>query len=464
VLVIVSVSSASVAAQAERPSPAPVASGVAAPLTPVLSARRVPEIVAAPVADRRLLAHLDDLFASAPANSCLTVAVSGRVVFSTNPAAPVVPASIEKLLTAEAAAAVLGDTTTFTTTAKAEGAPQSGVLDGNLWLVGGGDPVLMTDAYAQHFEHQPVTHTDLAGMADGIAAAGINHITGSVVGDESRYDTQRYLPEWPARFATLDEIGPMSSLTVNGGLTQFPPTPDVKTPKETPADDPAQLAADQLTQLLMARGVTVDGAATSGTAPQGATEVAHLDSPPLGDILGEMERESDNMTAELLTKELGLKDSGSGTTAAGVAAITKTLQAEGLPLDGTVQFDGSGLANQDSVTCALVQAVLDKEGPQSSLASHLAIAGRTGTLTKRFLDTPFAGRLRAKTGTLNQVTALAGYLESIQGAQLSFAFVMNVAEPQKITDDDQALEETLADILVQYPETPNVADLGPLHG
>jgi D-alanyl-D-alanine carboxypeptidase/D-alanyl-D-alanine-endopeptidase (penicillin-binding protein 4) len=428
----------------------------------VLSARRVPELVAAPVADRRLVAHLNELFAAAPPNSCLTVAVSGRVVFSMNPTAPVVPASTEKLLTAEAASEVLGDNTVFTTTVKARGAAQGGVLDGNLWLVGGGDPVLMTDVYAQHFEHQPVTHTNLQVLADAIVAAGVNHITGSVVGDESRYDTQRYLPQWPTRFATLDEIGPLSSLTVNGGLTQFPLSPDVRTPKETPADDPAQLGADQLTQLLVAKGVTVDGAAVSGAAPEDAKEIAHVDSPPLTDILGEMERESDNMTAELLTKEMGVHDSGSGTTAAGVSAITKALAAEGLPLDGTVQFDGSGLANEDHITCGLVQAVLDKEGPTSALAAHLPVAGQSGTLTKRFVGSPLAGRLRAKTGTLNQVTALAGYLESTQGAQLSFAFVMNVPEPQKITADDEALEETLGNILIQYPETPNVASLGPL--
>src|SRR5205807_5552155 len=145
--------------------------------------------------------------------------------------------------------------------------------------------------------------------------------------------------------------------------------------------------------------------------------------------------ESDNGSAELLTKELGVRDSGTGSTAAGVAAITKALRAEGLPLDGTIQFDGSGLADNDRETCAAVQAVLDREGPQSAFAAGFPVAAQSGTLAERFVGTPLAGRLRAKTGTLNQATALAGYLQTLQGGQSSFAFLMNTPAPRRITED-----------------------------
>ncbi len=156
-----------------------------------------------------------------------------------------------------------------------------------------------------------------------------------------------------------------------------------------------------------------------------------------------------------------MREASSGTTVAGAEAITKAMRATPTPLDGTVQADGSGLASENKETCGAVQSILDQQGPTSSLAGALPIAGQTGTLDKRFLGTPVAGRLRAKTGTLDQATALAGYLQTTQGAQISFAFLMNVPAPQKVTTADVNLEEQLAAILVQYPETVDIAKLGP---
>jgi len=439
---------------------APIAHDVASPTTPVLSARRVPELIAARIADNRLAVRLTELLGRAPEARCLTVAVSGRLVFNERPTEPLIPASIAKLLTAQAILDALGPDAVLTTTAVSDTTPQNGQLTGNVWMVGGGDPLLMTDAYVQHYKHQPVTHSDLATLADRVVAAGITRITGSVIGDDSRYDAQRFLPQWPTRFVFSAEIGPMSALAVNDGFVEFPPSPDVKTPTLKPADDAATHAADQLTQLLAAKGVTVDGAPSSGPAPAGSGEIARLDSQPIGKIVAAMLTESDNGSAELLTKELAVHSGASGTTAAGAAEIRKALQ-DRLPLDGTTQFDGSGLATENRETCGAVQALLDQQGPTSALAAGMPVAGQTGTLDIRFVGTPLAGRMRAKTGTLDQATALAGYLQSLQGSQLSFAFLMNAAEGRKVTAADVGLEEELADILVQYPEAVDVAQLGP---
>jgi serine-type D-Ala-D-Ala carboxypeptidase/endopeptidase (penicillin-binding protein 4) len=460
-LAIAVISGISVAAQAEKAPAAPASHAATPPTTPVLSARRVPELLAAPVADNRLIAHLRDLLGRTPSSRCLTVAVNGHIVFSDHATDPLVPASIEKLMTATAAVKVLGPDTVLVTKVESNVAVDNGVLNGNLWMVGGGDPLLMTDAYVQHFKHQPVVHSDLGALADRVVASGITHITGSVVGDDSRYDAQRFLPQWPTRFAVAAEIGPMSALMVNDAFATFPPTPEAKTPPEKIADDAAVHAADQLTQVLVSKGVTIDGAATSGHAPSGAAEIAELNSPPISQMIAAMLTESDNGTAELLTKEMGVHSSGVGSTAAGVAAITKELQTEALPLDGTTQFDGSGLASENRITCTAVQTLLDKNGPNSTLAAELPLAAATGTLDKRFVGTPVAGRLHAKTGTLDQASALAGYLQSTQGTQISFAFIMNKTAPDKITADEVGLEDELAGILVQYPETVDVAKLGP---
>jgi D-alanyl-D-alanine carboxypeptidase/D-alanyl-D-alanine-endopeptidase (penicillin-binding protein 4) len=460
-LAVAAVSGLSIVAQAEKAPAAAAPHDITSPITPVLSARRVPEVIAAPVSDNRLIVQLNDLLTRTPDSRCLTVAVGGRMVFSERPNEPLIPASIEKLLTAQAVLSVFGPDAVLTTRTVATETPQNGQLNGNLWMVGGGDPLLMTNPYVQHFKHQPVTHSDLGALADRIVTAGITHITGSVVGDDSRYDTQRFLPQWPARFALTAEIGPLSALMVNDAFVEFPPTPDVRTPPVKLADDAAVHAADQLTQLLVAKGVRVDGAPTSGRAPDGSIDIAQLESVPIGQMVTAMLTESDNGTAELLTKELGVHDGGVGSTAAGVADVTKVLAAASLPLDGTTQFDGSGLATENRETCAVVQALLDQQGPTSLLAAGLPMAGQTGTLDKRFVDTPLVGRLRAKTGTLDQATALAGFLQTTQGSQVSFAFLMNARAPQKITQDDVDLEEELASILVKYPETVDVAKLGP---
>ena len=267
-LFIVAVISVAVAVQSEKAPSPPRAIGARSPVTPVLSARRVPDIIAAPVADRRLVTKLTDLASRTPGASCLTVHAGGREIFASNPTLPLSPASIEKLLTADAALGVLGADTTLHTSVRIQGDVTGGVVDGNLTLVGGGDPLLMTDAYAQSFRHPPTERTSIESLADRIVAAGVREVRGSVVGDDSRYDGVRYLSVWPTRFVTAADIGPMSALTVDDGFEQFPPAPDLRVPKVMAAADPAALAATRLTEALTARGVTVQGPAASGRAPR----------------------------------------------------------------------------------------------------------------------------------------------------------------------------------------------------
>jgi D-alanyl-D-alanine carboxypeptidase/D-alanyl-D-alanine-endopeptidase (penicillin-binding protein 4) len=272
------------------------------------------------------------------------------------------------------------------------------------------------------------------------------------------------VPQWSGQSITADDVGPLGALLVNDGLTQFPPTFNARTPQEMAAADPAAAAADHLTQLLRARGVVVAGDAQSGTAPGDAAEITKLDSPPVEQIVAQMLRESDNEAAELLTKEIGLHDAGSGTTANGVAGIRAALQARNVSLDGTNQVDGSGLSRADQATCAFIQGLLDTEGPGSAIAQDLPVAGQSGTLAERFVGTPIAGQLHAKTGTLNQVTALAGYEQTAHGAHVSFTYIINVPPPKLITTDEIGLQGELASILFQYPETPDVSVLGPKTG
>jgi serine-type D-Ala-D-Ala carboxypeptidase/endopeptidase (penicillin-binding protein 4) len=334
------------------------------------------------------------------------------------------------------------------------------VLTGDLVVVGSGDPLLMTDAYERHFRRHPAAFTDVEAFADAIAAE-VRTIRGSVVGDGTRYDDERYVPLWPARYIADDEIGPLGALTIDDGFVTFPPSEEVRVPDETPAADPALHAAQRLTQLLVERGVEIEGPARSGEAPDDAVEVVGIDSPPIRAVVGELLRESDNQTAELLLKELGVRRRGNGSTNAGTEAVEEILLELGLPVAGVDVADGSGLARENRQTCAAVQALLDRAGPESVIGIGLPIAGRSGTLEKRFLENPAAGRLWAKTGSLNQVTGLAGFLETIPGAEMSFVFLANLPPGVRVDEDDFALQDELAATLTRYPEGPVLVDLGP---
>lgn len=376
---------------------------------------------------------LDPIWAATP-GGCLTVTAADRVLFEANPDGPVVPASLTKLLTAVAALDALGADTRLRTVVRVGAGAEGGVVAGDLWLVGGGDPVLGTTAWAARTS--PRLYTSLDALADQVVAGGVRRVEGQIVGDDSRYDADRYVESWPARFIADGEAGPLSALTVNDGFRVWG-HPGV------PFTDPPREAAALFADLLRARGVEVPGPAASGTAPPGV-ELAAIDSPTVGELVGAMLRDSDNGTAELLVKEVGLRRSGRGSTAAGVRAVAELLGAEGLPVQGSVIADGSGLSDAARLTCRLVTAILAAR--TDDLRPRLAVAGRDGTLATRFATAPVAGRLQAKTGSLDGVAALAGYAEDAGGSVVSFAYVIN-GLPHGASG--RSLQDRLARVLVE---------------
>ncbi len=165
--------------------------------TPLWSVRRVPEPVVEAVGAQHLQAALD---AAAPGDGTCFVVSAGNHTLATHGAdTPLIGASTQKILVAAAALSILGPDSTFQTRAVSSGPPADGRVD-QLWLVGGGDPVLATGDYASFLQSQPKSKgdvtTSLESLADAIVAKGVQAIPGGVVGDDSRYDEQRYLPTW----------------------------------------------------------------------------------------------------------------------------------------------------------------------------------------------------------------------------------------------------------------------------
>jgi D-alanyl-D-alanine carboxypeptidase/D-alanyl-D-alanine-endopeptidase (penicillin-binding protein 4) len=428
-----------------RSDEAPAASGDTPRLaTPLWSPRRVPQPLVDAVGAQRLQSRLDAEFG---ASSCVIVIDGAGDIAAKNADLAMAPASTVKLLTGVAALATLGPDFRYETKVVARAAPANGAVE-RLWLVGAGDPGLSTPEYQALIASDPQTRdevtTSLTALADSIVAAGVRNIPGGVQGDDSRYDTLRYLPTWRETYRTDGQVGPLGALTVNHGFSAFMPRP-------VPVDDPALFAAEQLTRLLTDRGVAVGGSPGHSNAPNDTVSIASVQSPSLHDVIASFLKVSDNLGGELMTRELGVRAANQGTTAAGTAAIADKLRELGVPVDGLALVDGSGLDRGDRVSCrTLVAALALGARPElRGLWDGLAVAGQSGTLADELRGSSLEGRLRGKTGSLQGVTGLAALID--QGRALSFAFLANgdFAEAGGI-----AFRARVAEIIGRFPDAP----------
>jgi D-alanyl-D-alanine carboxypeptidase/D-alanyl-D-alanine-endopeptidase (penicillin-binding protein 4) len=261
----------------------------------------------------------------------------------------------------------------------------------------------------------PLHPTSVEALADSLKAAGITTITGSVVGDGSRYDDERHPPGWGTSVTTTGDGVPVGALVIDDSMTE----------KGSIAADPTAFAAAAFSDVLTARGISVGRASSTGAAPADATTLASADSGKLADVLNEMLATSDNLTAEMMVKEVGLKVAGKGTRVDGLAAIMAKVASWGVPTDGFVMDDGSGLSRTNRVTCAGMLAVLQRGTATDLVGAGMAVAGQSGsTLDGRFEETGLSGVLRGKTGSLRGVKALCGYFPAA-GGEVQFVLILN---------------------------------------
>jgi D-alanyl-D-alanine carboxypeptidase/D-alanyl-D-alanine-endopeptidase (penicillin-binding protein 4) len=209
---------------------------------------------------------------------------------------------------------------------------------------------------------------------------------------------------------------------------------------------PVEIFLDLLRQRLKLRGVTIAGG--SRVMPPNVTtasqmEIARLESPPLSAVAARTMKASQNLYAETLLwtlgEEIGRKSSMSGDSpTAGLGVVRAFLNAAGVPQSSVIQFDGSGLSRRNLITPSAVVALYRYMANQSKYASawrsSLSVGGIDGTLSKRFAGSAVAGRLQGKSGTIDQVSALSGYLTTNGGEQLVISVIVNgVTEPKMRT-------------------------------
>ena len=269
-----------------------------------------------------------------------------------------------------------------------EGEQEGALWRGDLILKGYGDLTLSS--------------LRLNALAAQIRGYGITRVTGRLVGDESFFDSKRTAPGWKSWFF-INESPPLSALTADRGRY-----------RGRTSRNPAQATAELFREALLAAGVSITGRTVVGKATDGALPRVVVLLAALLHVLRFMNREGDNFTAEVLLKHLGTQLTDQGTTFAGAAVVRQILMSSRSRSAACGSWTAPGLSRLNRLTPAMLVAMLQRGYADAScevLLSTLPVAGRTGTLRRRMRGSAAAGRVRAKTGTTREASALSGYVK-----------------------------------------------------
>ncbi|HVR72163.1 MAG TPA: D-alanyl-D-alanine carboxypeptidase/D-alanyl-D-alanine-endopeptidase [Vicinamibacteria bacterium] len=406
---------------------------------------------------------------------------SGRVLYARDAEKNFKPASTLKLVTAAAALDALGPDARLRTTVETAGRLDAyGRILGDVYLVGGGDPNL-----SGRF-HDGRTTATLEELAGALHASGVRRIEGRLIGHEALFGGDRRGEDWAWNDLVWSYGAEVSALSFNDNAAQLRAIPGervgdplvverdpvsahygvVSTAVTSAAGgkpelvlrsdpgsnlirlsgslphggepwaagvaiaDPARYAAVVFSEVLAARGISLTGtvATSSDPLPAGRRVLAARESEPLAEILRVVNKKSQNLHSEMLLRLLGARVKGEGTVEAGHEAVEDFLRRLGVPAESWDLRDASGLSRSDIVTprgLAALLVAMDKHPHAAAFRDSLPVAGVDGTLEGRMRGTAAQGRVRAKTGSLRHVNALAGYATHRGGERLVFAIVLN---------------------------------------
>ncbi|MBI1859336.1 MAG: D-alanyl-D-alanine carboxypeptidase/D-alanyl-D-alanine-endopeptidase [Deltaproteobacteria bacterium] len=403
----------------------------------------------------------------------------GDVLYEANPDIQLIPASVNKVVTAYTALKKLRPTATFKTSVHVTGAIRDGMLLGDLFLKGGGDPSLVSERMWM--------------LVNDLHRSGIRSISGNIVGDSSFYDLERTPETRPKYLKDQAYNAPVGALSFNFNTTtvylrpgEKPGEPPVifidpqnpyidvvnqaKTGKagtsnsivamrldyvkgvlgdtvllrgSIPLDgkelrfyrnivNPALYTGHMFKTFLESRGIKVTGEIVEGTVPVNARRLLEFESLPVWQVVWGMNKFSNNFVADQLMKKIGAEVWGPpGTLQKGISAVEEALEDIGVKKGVYRLVDGSGLTRETHISARQLLTVLRAAYKDFSISaefiSSLAIAGEDGSLKRRFSSTTQTDNafLRAKTGTLDGVSSLAGYTTSADGEKLAFVILLN---------------------------------------
>ncbi len=362
---------------------------------------------------------------------------TGRVLFAQGASDLLQPASTTKLVTAAAALDVLGPSARLRTRVVAGASP------GSIVLVGGGDPTLAAGPVPASDYPQPATLKQLAAAtARALRAQGRRSVRVSY--DTSLYSGPPLAPGWPEAYITTGNVTAITPLEVDqgrltpGGAPQDADDPGNFRPRSA---DPAAQAASAFAAFLGADGIHVSGQAGQRKAARHAATLAAVSSPPLSAIVGWMLRESNNVIAENLARQVALREGRPASFSGAAAAVTAAARRLGVP-GGIHLVDGSGLSPQDRIAPAVLAhlvsvAAAGARGRLRAAITGMPVAGFSGTLAPgQSVFSGFTARsrglVRAKTGNLSSVATLAGLVYDASGRVLAFAFMTDQVRPANL--------------------------------
>ncbi|MCB0406327.1 MAG: D-alanyl-D-alanine carboxypeptidase/D-alanyl-D-alanine-endopeptidase [Bdellovibrionales bacterium] len=402
---------------------------------------------------------------------------TGEILFSHDAEERLIPASVNKILTAYTALKILSPASTFKTEIYAVQPVIDGVLSGDLYIKGGGDPSLVSERMWM--------------LVNELLRSGIKRINGDIIGDSTFFDKERTPESRPDYLKDQAYNAPIGALSFNfntttiyvqpGSRANVPPTvyadPEndyidiVNQAKTTskgsrytmavsrikhvkgdlgdtvllrgkiPMDhkevryyrniaNPTLYACHMFQQFLSRRGVTVVGNIREGAVPRTARQLLAFESLPMWHLIWGMNKFSNNFVADQIMKKVGAEVFGPpGSLAKGLQAMERELTKIGVPAGTYKIADGSGLTRQSHISAQQLMSVLVAASKDFSLApefiASLGIAGQDGTIRRRFLNSNAENILRAKTGSLDGVASLAGYTPSADGEMLAFVVLLN---------------------------------------
>jgi serine-type D-Ala-D-Ala carboxypeptidase/endopeptidase (penicillin-binding protein 4) len=403
------------ASDAQAVKPAPAAATAAPGIVPVTDSAIKPT-------PDRLAATLAPLVADPNLGALtgrITDALTGAQLWAHGADVPMQPASTNKVLTAGAALLALDRDARLTTRVMTTGQP------GVVVLKGGGDPTLSAAPAGQDTWYKGAAR--ISDLADQVRRSRVDVTTVQV--DIGAYSGPTMAPGWDPADIDGGDIAPMEAVMLDGGRTQ--PVSVESRRSTTPALDAGR---------ALAVALKVDPASVTvlPSGLRGGQEIASVQSPPLIERLRQMMNESDNVMAESIGREVAAQQNRPQSFDGGVQAVLSQLDKAKIDTGNARLVDSSGLSVDDRLTVETLDGVVNAaagtdEPKLRPLLDLLPIAGGSGTLSNRYLDTDAgraaAGYLRAKTGSLTATNSLAGIVTDASGRVLTFAFISNNAGP-----------------------------------
>jgi D-alanyl-D-alanine carboxypeptidase len=398
----------------------------------------------------KVLNKIEELISEVPSGTRTALMIYNPLtedtIISINASESMIPASNTKLFTTAVALELMGGDYLLSTRLMADDSDFSdGIIEGNIYIKGFGNPTFESD--------------DLDSLVNELYRSGLRKITGDVVGDDTYFDNVYSRDDWINDERANVNLPPISALVINRNRTTV-----VRKRRGryrtyfVNINNPPLFAAKKLKEKLSSYGIEVDGNPVSLQAPDSVKNLVES-SISLRELLQKINKRSDNFLAECLFKTIGAVYSGQqGNSFFSTQAILSYIRDNGIYSEGTQIVDGSGISRFDQVTAGALTGLLEKIyfniKNYQDFYNSLSVAGVDGTLKDRMVGTSAENNFRGKTGTLNGVSSVSGYITTADGDDLIVCIIFEFKKDgaRKYRDIQDRIIELLASWKENSPE------------